>query len=225
MKNILSARHSIVCKNDRSPGALHREPLLNHVMGSAGFLFSMALLCAAKLSLGADAGVRGPEVRQKSPADKAIAVDPRTVVSALLWDETGVDTNSISFAVGTNSVVGLSDPRLSYAAGRLTYAPAANEILGRPGETVTVRVRVADTSGHLTTNGTWSFRLSLPTVLNTNVAFVGAMRSELGSNLVSVLSREGATMTYQYPRDQLRDICGHALGGPRSGEWLCAGSS
>ena len=56
--------------------------------------------------------------------------------------------------------------------------------------TVTVRVSAADTLGNLTTNFTWSFQLTLPTVVSPNVAFVG--------NTLTLISTNGDTFTYGY---------------------------
>jgi formylglycine-generating enzyme required for sulfatase activity len=133
---------------------------------------------------------QGPEVYGMSPTDNAIAVSPKAPVQAWLRDETGVNTNTISVAIGTNPPVHLSDRRLTWSNGQLTYAPATNEVLGALGDTVSVKISAADTLGNLTTNFTWSFQLALPTVVNSNLVFVGTS--------LTLISTNGDTFTYGY---------------------------
>jgi hypothetical protein len=90
-------------------------------------------------------------------------------------------------AIGTNPPVNLSDHRLSWSSGQLTYAPGTNEVLGALGGTVTVSISAADTLGNLTTNFTWSFQLALPTATSSNLVFVG-------TNL-TLISTNGGTFT------------------------------
>jgi formylglycine-generating enzyme required for sulfatase activity len=133
---------------------------------------------------------QGPEVYDLSPANHAIAVSQKAPVQAWLRDATGVNTKTISMAIGTNPPVNLSDPRLAWSNGQLTYTPATNEVLGALGQTVTVGISAADTLGNLTTNFTWSFQLALPTATSSNLVFVG-------TNL-NLISTNGDTFTYGY---------------------------
>src|ERR1039457_1215329 len=49
----------------------------------------------------------GPQIDQTSPMDGAIAVSRQSAVQVWLSDATGINTNSITFAVGTNAPVSL----------------------------------------------------------------------------------------------------------------------
>lgn len=133
---------------------------------------------------------QGPEVYNLSPANHALAVNQQAVVQAWLRDAAGVNANTISLAIATNPPVNLSDPRLTWSNGQLTYTPGTNEVLGALGDTVSVSLSAADTLGNLTTNFTWSFQLGLPTVLSSNLVFVG-------TNL-TLISTNGDTFTYSF---------------------------
>jgi hypothetical protein len=50
--------------------------------------------------------------------------------------------------------VTLSDSRLSYVSGVLTYTPATNQFLGTNGQVMAVKLSAADTLGNQTTNFT-----------------------------------------------------------------------
>src|SRR5207302_1787355 len=91
----------------------------------------------------------GPEVSQVAPLDGSIAVSQKATLKASLVDETGINTNTISFQLGTNAPVTLNDSRLGFAGGVLTYSPGTNEVIGLLGSNVTVRVSAADTLGNL----------------------------------------------------------------------------
>jgi len=154
------------------------------------------------LSLPANSAVRfyrvtqldtdGPEVYQVSPLDGAIAVSQTETLQAWLRDETGVNTNTITLAVGTNAPVSLSNPRLHYANGILTYTPGTNEVVGLLGSNVTVRVSVTDTLGNQTTNFSWSFQIALPTVPSTNILFIP------GTGGFVLISTNGDYFTFSY---------------------------
>ena len=111
----------------------------------------------------------------------------------------------------TNGPLTLTDARLSFTNGLLTYTPGTNEFLGAAGETVTVQLAAADTLGSQTTNFTWSFQLELPPVANSNLVFIGgggatpqslratqALVPQTGPALTFV-SSNGNTFTYTYP--------------------------
>src|ERR1035438_6187931 len=115
----------------------------------------------------------GPEVYKTAPFDSAIGVDPHATIQAWLRDDSGVNTNTIALTVGTNAPVSLTDPRLSYVGGVLTYTPGTNQFLGTNGQTVAVKLSASDTLGNQTTNSTWSFQLALSPVISTNIVFLG----------------------------------------------------
>ena len=116
----------------------------------------------------------GPEVYKTAPFDGAIGVGLQNTLQAWLRDETGVNTNSILLAVGTNLPVSLGDPRLSYSLGLLTYTPGTNESLGTNGQIISVSLSAADSLGNQTTNFTWSFQLELPPVFSSNIVVLGS---------------------------------------------------
>jgi len=116
----------------------------------------------------------GPEVYKTSPFDGAIGVGRQATLQAWLRDDSGVNTNSIALTVGTNAPASLSDPRLSYLNGVLTYTPGTNQFLGTNGQIVAVKLSAADTLGNQTTNFNWSFQLELAPVLSTNIVFLGS---------------------------------------------------
>jgi hypothetical protein len=88
---------------------------------------------------------QGPKVSRTSPLNNSVGVSQQAVLQAWLTDETGVNPNSIIFAIGTNSPVTLSDRRLTWSTnGVLTYTPATNEVLGALGQTVNVSLSAAD---------------------------------------------------------------------------------
>ncbi|MGO9202193.1 MAG: SUMF1/EgtB/PvdO family nonheme iron enzyme [Limisphaerales bacterium] len=132
-----------------------------------------------------------PTVARLLPADGAIAVPPQSQLMVWLQDETGVDTNSISLAVGTNAPVTLADPRLSFQNGLLTYTPATNQFLGANGQFVTNRLAVADTLGNRGTN-TWGVKLELAPVLAPSVVIISP------SSPLTLLSTNGSTFVFSY---------------------------
>jgi formylglycine-generating enzyme required for sulfatase activity len=140
---------------------------------------------------------QGPQIYQTAPLNNAIGVSQQAVLQAWLQDETGVSTDSIVFAVGTNAPLTLHDPRLAWSTnGVLTYTPGTNEVLGAPGQIVTVSLSAADTLGNVTTNFTWSFQLALPTVLSSSIVFLGSGTNPPAS--LQLLSTNGNTFTYSY---------------------------
>ena len=134
----------------------------------------------------------GPEVNQVTPLDGSIAVSQTATVQAALVDETGINTNTISFNRPLNAPVTLGDPRLGFAGGVLTYTPGTNEVLGLLGSNVTVTLSAADPLGNVTTNFTWSFQIVLPTVPVANILFLG------GTNGLVLASTNGDYFTYSY---------------------------
>ncbi len=140
---------------------------------------------------------QGPQIYKTSPLNNAIAVSQQAVLQAWLQDETGINTNSIAFDIGTNPPVTLHDPRMAWSTnGVLTYTPATNEVLGALGDTVTVSLSAADTLGNVTTNFTWQFQLALPTILSSNIVFLGSGTNPPASLIL--LSTNGNTFTYSY---------------------------
>jgi hypothetical protein len=132
-----------------------------------------------------------PAVARLLPADGAIAVQLQSQLMVWLQDETGVDTNSISLAVGTNAPVTLADPRLSFQNGLLTYTPATNQFLGANGSFVTNQLVVADTLGNRGTT-TWGFKLDLAPVLAGSVVVISP------SSPLTLLSTNGNTFVFSY---------------------------
>jgi formylglycine-generating enzyme required for sulfatase activity len=116
----------------------------------------------------------GPEAYKTAPFDGAIGVGLQAVVQAWLRDDSGVNTNTLAFAVGTNAPVSLTDSRLSYSLGLLTYAPGTNEFLGTNGQIVTATLSAADMLGNQTTNFAWSFQLELAPVFSSNIVVMGS---------------------------------------------------
>jgi formylglycine-generating enzyme len=138
----------------------------------------------------------GPEVYETAPFDGAIGVSRQATLQAWLRDETGVNTNSIVLTVGTNAPLALSDPRLSYSPGLLTYTPGTNEFLGSNGQIVSVKLSAADTLSNQTTNSTWAFQLELAPVISTNIVFLGEAKPA-PCNL-TLLSTNGDYFTFSY---------------------------
>jgi formylglycine-generating enzyme required for sulfatase activity len=138
----------------------------------------------------------GPEVYKTSPFDGAIGVNTQATIQAWLRDDSGVNTNTIALTVGTNAPVSLSDSRLSYLNGVLTYTPGTNEFLGTNGQIVNLGLAVADTLGNQTTNFAWSFQLALSPVLSTNIVFLGGT-NPTPCNL-TLLSTNGNYFTFSY---------------------------
>ncbi len=140
---------------------------------------------------------QGPQIYQTSPLNNAIGVSQQAVLQAWLSDQTGINTNSIVFDIGTNAPVTLLDPRLTWSTnGVLTYTPATNEVLGALGQTVTVSLSAADILGNVTSNFSWSFQLALPTVLGSNIVFLGSGTNPPAS--LVLLSTNGNAFTYSY---------------------------
>jgi len=138
----------------------------------------------------------GPEVYKTAPFDGAIGVDSQASVQAWLRDDSGVNTNTIALTVGTNAPVSLSDSRLSYVGGVLTYTPGTNQFLGTNGQVVAVKLSVNDTLGNQTTNFTWSFQLELAPVISPNIVFLGGT-NPAPCNL-ALLSTNGNYFTFSY---------------------------
>jgi hypothetical protein len=144
-----------------------------------------------------------PEVWDFSPSDGGFAVPQRSTVQVRLKDESAIDPASITFTLDTNAPVTLADPRLTFTNGTLTYAPATNEVLGTLAQTLTNTLALADTRGNGLSNLTWSFQIELPTVLSSNIVFVGRDTGPgakaLGADPPLVLiSTNGDLFTYRY---------------------------
>src|ERR1017187_4533329 len=132
-----------------------------------------------------------PTVSRFLPSDGAIAVQRQSQLMVWLQDETGIATNSISLAVGTNPPVTLADPRMFFQNGQLTYTPATNQFLGTNGQFITNRLVVADTLGHWGTN-TWAFKLELVPILASSVVLISP------SSPLTLLSTNGNTFVFSY---------------------------
>ena len=190
-----------------TPGATYVLNSTTNLLGSWQPTTLTATNNSIALSLPGDSSARffhvvkldtqGPEIYRTSPMDKAICVDPQSVLRAWLRDPAGVNTNSINLAVGANQSVGLNDPRLRYSAdGVLTYTPGTNEVLGALGQKLAVSLWVADTLGNQTTNFTWRFQLALPTVLSSNIVLLGS--SSNGPAGLKLIATDGTNFTYSY---------------------------
>jgi formylglycine-generating enzyme required for sulfatase activity len=132
-----------------------------------------------------------PTVARTVPPDGAVAVQRQGQLMIWLQDETGIATNSISLAVGTNPPVTLADPRMSFQDGLLTYTPATNQFLDADGLFITNRLVVADTLGHWGTN-TWSFKLELTPILASSVVLISP------SSPLTLVSTNGSTYVFSY---------------------------
>ncbi|MCX6913872.1 MAG: hypothetical protein NT167_12610, partial [Verrucomicrobia bacterium] len=132
-----------------------------------------------------------PTISRSLPSDGAIAVQRQGQLQVWLQDETGIATNSISLAVGTNPPVTLADPRMAFQNGLLTYTPATNQFLGANGQVITNRLVVADTLGHWGTN-TWAFKLELAPILASSVVLISP------SSRLTLLSTNGNTFVFSY---------------------------
>ncbi|MCX6921685.1 MAG: SUMF1/EgtB/PvdO family nonheme iron enzyme, partial [Verrucomicrobia bacterium] len=138
----------------------------------------------------------GPEVYKTAPFDGAIGVGLRSTIQAWLRDETGITTNSIIVTVSTNPSVSLSDSRLSYSLGLLTYTPGTNEFLGTNGQIVSVKLSASDTLGNQTANFIWSFQLEMAPVTSPNIVFLDDAKTA-PCNL-TLLSTNGDYFTFSY---------------------------
>lgn len=114
-----------------------------------------------------------PEVWRLSPADGAIAVARQSALKVHLTEETAIDLTSISLSLSGGPTIYLSDPRLTFTNGVLTYTPFSNEFFGPYASTVTVSLSVADTLGYGLANYDWSFQLEQETVLAESVLLIG----------------------------------------------------
>ena len=132
-----------------------------------------------------------PTVARLLPSDGAIAVQRQSQLMVWLQDETGIATNSISWAVGTNPPVTLADPRMSFYNGLLTYTPATNQFLGASGQFITNQLVVADTLEHWGTN-TWTFKLELVPILASSVVLISP------SSPLTLVSTNGDTYVFSY---------------------------
>lgn len=132
-----------------------------------------------------------PEIWRTIPSSNAIAVTRQSAVQVFLDEETGLDRDSVALTVGTNPPVTLADPRLVLVGNVLTYTPAANEVLGANGQTLTNRLVIADTLGQRMTHA-WPFKLELTPVLVDNVVLISA-----GSPL-TLVSTNGDTFVFAY---------------------------
>lgn len=140
----------------------------------------------------------GPDVLERTPNDGTIAVDRQATVSLLLADLNGINPNSLALKVGTNVPVNLTDARLTFAAGRLTYTPHTNEFLGDYGTFLTNTLVAADTLGNASTN-VWSFQLALAPVTGTNIIFIGdGTQPRPQGDGLTLISTNGDTFTFSY---------------------------
>ncbi len=136
-----------------------------------------------------------PEVVYLYPESNAIAVSREEALTIHLADETGIDSASIAFSVGSGPTVGVGDPRLSYSDGALTYTPDAGEFLGDYGETVTASLSVSDTLGHRLENYSWPLNLELEAIIAENVKIID------DTSPLTFLSAEDDTYTFSYTGD------------------------
>jgi hypothetical protein len=173
------------------PGPWSDSPIL--VASSNSLSFSFLTIAKAQFFKVVKLDTEGPQIEQTWPMDGAIAVNPQGAVQAWLSDATGINTNSITFAVGTNPPISLSNPQLVYSNGLLTFTPATNVFLGANGQTVDATISAADALGNLTTNFTWSFQLALPVKLGTNLLFVP------GSSGYVLVATNGTNYVFSYP--------------------------
>ena len=103
-----------------------------------------------------------PVVTNLSPAADAIAVASNAPVVISLFDETGIDSNSIALQIAAWSNLTVASPSVMYSNGTVTFTPPTE--LGSAGAHVTNSLTVADSLGHTLTNYTWSFQLERPDV-------------------------------------------------------------
>jgi len=144
---------------------------------------------------------KGPRLTPIYPRYEGIAVPRDSTIEGRLWDETGIDTNSIVFSLEGRPAITLADPRLSYTNDVLTYQPGSTELLGDWGAKLTATVVASDLAGNRTTN-LWPFQLELKTILSTNILVIGGATGR-GSGLASLdgltlLARTGNLLMYRY---------------------------
>ncbi len=142
----------------------------------------------------------GPEVYRTEPAMGGIAVSRSAALRAWLRDDTGIATNSLALTLSnptaTNGPLTLSDARLSFTNGLLTYTPTNTETLGAAGDTVTARLSAADPLGNQTTNFTWSFQLELPPVASTNLVFISGGTTPSARVAQGLTPQAGPVLTF-----------------------------
>lgn len=142
----------------------------------------------------------GPKLTPLSPLDGSFAIGQQQELRARLDDQSGVDADSLTFQIGDDPAVTLADPRFHLDDNLLFYEPGEGEVLGEPGEQVTVKVSVQDLKGNETKDAQWTFRLKLPPVVNEQVVFVGtSLATSLRATSVPDLTlREIVEDTYVY---------------------------
>ncbi|MBM3882116.1 MAG: hypothetical protein FJ387_20745, partial [Verrucomicrobia bacterium] len=143
-----------------------------------------------------------PQIVRLAPVDGAIAVGRGEPLEIALEDETGIDTGSITLAVGAQSPVRLSDTRLTYTNRVLVYRPGGGELYGDFGQRVAVRLTVADTLGNRLSDQPWSFELERQTTLVEGIRLIGQGRGPglhaPGTVDLTLLSVSGNLYTYRY---------------------------
>lgn len=100
----------------------------------------------------------GPTVTNLLPGADAIVVVSNATVSIFLYDETGIDTNSIRLSIAGWANMTLGGGGLSYSNGTVAFRPPG--VLGQPGTVVSNALTVSDTLGHTLSNYTWTFQLA-----------------------------------------------------------------
>jgi len=142
----------------------------------------------------------GPEVFRTEPAAGGIAVSRSVTLRAWLRDDTGIATNTLALTLSnptaTNGPLTLTDARLSFTNGLLTYTPTNTETIGAAGDTVIARLSATDTLGNQTTNFTWSFQLELPPVASTNLVFIGGGTTPAARAAQALVPQAGPALTF-----------------------------
>lgn len=143
-----------------------------------------------------------PEIQHAAPNDGGIAVSRRASLQVFLRDETGIDPDTIVLTLKNGPNITLSDSRLAFTNGVLSYTPADGETFGDLGEIVNVGLSVCDTLGNCARNLGWSFQLELAAIFSTNIVYVGraASPSRLASMgaALTLVATNGDTFTFRY---------------------------
>lgn len=122
-------------------------------------------------SLGQDS--HPPEFEPLHPRSGSFGVERTSILTGTLRDDTAVDPATLRLRLGEAEPIGPDDPRLRWSNETFTFTPAAGEVWGSHGETVTVWVSAADVWGNLLAPVAWTFTLELETIVNDRVVLVG----------------------------------------------------
>ena len=128
-----------------------------------------------------------PPEMNSNPDDGDFGVGRFSSVNIDLSDVTGVDSNSISLILGTNSTFSLASSELTWSTNSLVLDLGGDTALGGYGTTQEVTLAVADTLGN-STNYVWSFELEQEIDAATNLFVFGSPDAQRAGQRLSGLS-------------------------------------